>query len=118
MFSPQSSPEVAEEAEQGPEAPAGGAVRRGKRAAPAAAAPQPAKLSRAELYKPPTSEELTQLKETEDLFHSSLLRLQVSRGGRALPHRGSAGACGSPESEMTWVIKLSLLGEDQLVTRA
>nr|XP_030113545.1 nucleolar protein 6 isoform X1 [Taeniopygia guttata] len=72
-----SSPEVAEEAEQGPEAPAGGAVRRGKRAAPAAAAPQPAKLSRAELYKPPTSEELTQLKETEDLFHSSLLRLQI-----------------------------------------
>ncbi|XP_041278004.1 nucleolar protein 6 isoform X2 [Onychostruthus taczanowskii] len=79
------SPEAAEEAEQGPEPgpepglepPAGGAVRRGKRAAPGAAAPQPAKLSRAELYKPPTSEELTQLKETEDLFHSSLLRLQI-----------------------------------------
>ncbi|XP_039947003.1 nucleolar protein 6 [Hirundo rustica] len=71
------SPEAAEEAEQGPDAPAGGAVRRGKRAAPTAAAPQPAKLSRAELYKPPTSEELTQLKETEDLFHSSLLRLQI-----------------------------------------
>ncbi|NXO29479.1 NOL6 protein, partial [Cisticola juncidis] len=48
-----------------------------KRAAPTAAAPQPAKLSRAELYRPPTSEELTQLKETEDLFHSSLLRLQI-----------------------------------------
>ncbi|NXV02226.1 NOL6 protein, partial [Cettia cetti] len=74
VFSPQGSPE---EAEQGPEPPAGGAVRRGKRAAPTAAAPQPAKLSRAELYKPPTSEELTQLKETEDLFHSSLLRLQI-----------------------------------------
>ncbi|NXE69901.1 NOL6 protein, partial [Calcarius ornatus] len=75
------SPEEAEEAEQGPEPgsepPVGGAVRRGKRAAPAAAAPQPAKLSRAELYRPPTSEELTQLKETEDLFHSSLLRLQI-----------------------------------------
>ncbi|XP_058720347.1 nucleolar protein 6 isoform X2 [Poecile atricapillus] len=71
------SPEAAEEAEQGPEPPAGDAVRRGKRAAPTAAAPQPAKLSRAELYKPPTSEELTQLKETEDLFHSSLLRLQI-----------------------------------------
>ncbi|KAM4753887.1 LOW QUALITY PROTEIN: nucleolar protein 6 [Cyanocitta cristata] len=71
------SPEAAEEAEQGPEPPAGGAARRGKRAAPTAAAPQPAKLSRAELYKPPTSEELTQLKETEDLFHSSLLRLQI-----------------------------------------
>ncbi|XP_066195759.1 nucleolar protein 6 [Sylvia atricapilla] len=71
------SQETAEEAEQGPELPAGGAVRRGKRAVPTASAPQPAKLSRAELYKPPTSEELTQLKETEDLFHSSLLRLQI-----------------------------------------
>ncbi|NXO89357.1 NOL6 protein, partial [Certhia brachydactyla] len=67
----------AEEAEQGPEPRTGGAVRRGKRAAPVSADPQPAKLSRAELYKPPTSEELTQLKETEDLFHSSLLRLQI-----------------------------------------
>uniref|UniRef100_A0A663FFP6 Nucleolar protein 6 n=1 Tax=Aquila chrysaetos chrysaetos TaxID=223781 RepID=A0A663FFP6_AQUCH len=63
-----------------PPAGAGGAARGGKRAAPAeAGALQPAKLSRAELYKPPTSEELSQLKETEDLFHSSLLRLQVSR---------------------------------------
>lgn len=35
------------------------------------------KLSRRELYKPPTSEELNQLKETENLFHSSLLRMQV-----------------------------------------
>ncbi|NWW10874.1 NOL6 protein, partial [Oreocharis arfaki] len=77
VFSPQGSPEAAEEAEQGLEPPAGGAARSGKRAAPRAAAPQPAKLSRAELYKPPTSEELTQLKETEDLFHSSLLRLQI-----------------------------------------
>ncbi|NWT53831.1 NOL6 protein, partial [Erythrocercus mccallii] len=66
-----------EKVEQGPEPPGGGAVRRGRRAAPTAAASQPAKLSRAELYKPPTSEELTQLKETEDLFHSSLLRLQI-----------------------------------------
>uniref|UniRef100_A0A452SLY1 Nucleolar protein 6 n=1 Tax=Ursus americanus TaxID=9643 RepID=A0A452SLY1_URSAM len=38
---------------------------------------QPAKLSRAELYKEPTSEELNRLRETESLFHSSLLRLQV-----------------------------------------
>lgn len=106
MFSPQGSPEAAEEAEQGPEPRAGGAVRRGKRTAPTAAAPQPAKLSRAELYKPPTSEELTQLKETEDLFHSSLLRLQVRRGGRLVPHGGSAGGCGTSDSEMTWVIKL------------
>lgn len=89
MFSSQGSPEAAEEAEQGPEPTAGGAARRGKRAAPTASAPQAAKLSRAELYKPPTSEELTQLKETEDLFHSSLLRLQVSRGG-------SVGGCGTP----------------------
>uniref|UniRef100_A0A8C8AGU2 Nucleolar protein 6 n=1 Tax=Otus sunia TaxID=257818 RepID=A0A8C8AGU2_9STRI len=37
----------------------------------------PPRLGRAELYKPPTSEELSQLKETEDLFHSSLLRLQI-----------------------------------------
>lgn len=38
---------------------------------------QPVKLSRAELYKEPTSEELNHLRETESLFHSSLLRLQV-----------------------------------------
>ncbi|XP_075383089.1 nucleolar protein 6 isoform X2 [Mycteria americana] len=72
------SPETAEAAAQGREPPAGGAARSGKRPAPAGAgALQPSKLSRAELYKPPTSEELSQLKETEDLFHSSLLRLQV-----------------------------------------
>lgn len=38
---------------------------------------QPVKLSREELYKEPTSEELNRLRETESLFHSSLLRLQV-----------------------------------------
>uniref|UniRef100_A0A8D0GV09 Nucleolar protein 6 n=1 Tax=Sphenodon punctatus TaxID=8508 RepID=A0A8D0GV09_SPHPU len=38
---------------------------------------KPVKLSRLELYKPPTNEELNQLKETENLFHSSLLRLQI-----------------------------------------
>nr|XP_019589872.1 PREDICTED: nucleolar protein 6 isoform X1 [Rhinolophus sinicus] len=38
---------------------------------------RPVKLSRAELYKDPTSEELNHLRETESLFHSSLLRLQV-----------------------------------------
>ncbi|KAM8802879.1 nucleolar protein 6 [Rhynchonycteris naso] len=38
---------------------------------------QPVKLSQAELYKEPTSEELNRLRETENLFHSSLLRLQV-----------------------------------------
>ncbi|NXI45898.1 NOL6 protein, partial [Galbula dea] len=64
--------------EQGQEALAKGAARRRKRATLAGTgALQPVKLSRAELYKPPTSEELNQLKETEDLFHSSLLRLQI-----------------------------------------
>ncbi|XP_072215381.1 nucleolar protein 6 [Excalfactoria chinensis] len=68
----------AEEAERGPHSPARGSAR-GKKRKAAAAAPalEPVKLSRAELYKPPTNEELNQLKETEDLFHSSLLRLQI-----------------------------------------
>ncbi|XP_048448402.1 nucleolar protein 6-like [Rhincodon typus] len=35
------------------------------------------KLSKRELYKTPTNEELSQLKETENLFHSALLRMQV-----------------------------------------
>ncbi|NXT35119.1 NOL6 protein, partial [Pelecanoides urinatrix] len=79
-FSSQGSPEAAAQGRERP--PAGGAARSGKRAAPAGAgagagALQPAKLRRAEFYKPPTSEELSQLKETEDLFHSSLLRLQM-----------------------------------------
>lgn len=71
----------AEEGEQAPQPPGRGAARGKKRKAAAPAsipALQPVKLSRAELYKPPTNEELNQLKETEDLFHSSLLRLQVS----------------------------------------
>ncbi|XP_054842072.1 nucleolar protein 6 [Eublepharis macularius] len=38
---------------------------------------QPVKICKAELYKPPTSEELSRLKETENLFHSNLLRLQI-----------------------------------------
>nr|XP_014349230.1 PREDICTED: nucleolar protein 6 [Latimeria chalumnae] len=37
---------------------------------------KPVTLSKKDLYKPPTNEELNQLKETENLFHSSLLRLQ------------------------------------------
>ena len=36
-----------------------------------------AKLSQADLYKPPTNEELNSLKETKNLFHSSLFRMQV-----------------------------------------
>ena len=36
-----------------------------------------AKLGKTGLYKPPTSDEINQLKETENLFQSSLLRMQV-----------------------------------------
>ena len=35
------------------------------------------KLTNKELYKPPTNDELNQLKETENLFHSTLFRMQV-----------------------------------------
>ena len=35
------------------------------------------KMSQKDLYRPPTNEELNELKETENLFHSSLFRLQV-----------------------------------------
>ncbi|XP_063151962.1 nucleolar protein 6 [Candoia aspera] len=38
---------------------------------------QPVKLGKRELYKVPTNEELGHLKETENLFHSNLLRLQI-----------------------------------------
>uniref|UniRef100_A0A8C3CHV7 Nucleolar protein 6 n=1 Tax=Cairina moschata TaxID=8855 RepID=A0A8C3CHV7_CAIMO len=68
-------PAEAAEAEQGSQPPGRGAARGRKRPAPA---PAPSgRLSRAELYEPPSSEELNRLKETEDLFHSSLLRLQI-----------------------------------------
>ena len=36
-----------------------------------------AKLSKGDLYKPPTNDEINQLKETENLFHSTLFRMQV-----------------------------------------
>ena len=36
-----------------------------------------AKFSKADLYRPPTNDELNQLKETENLFHSTLFRMQV-----------------------------------------
>nr|CAB3264395.1 nucleolar protein 6-like [Phallusia mammillata] len=39
--------------------------------------PPPAKLSRSELYKPPTNEELMDLRETEMLFHSNLVKLEI-----------------------------------------
>lgn len=38
---------------------------------------RPVKLSRNDLYRPPTAEELNQLKEAESLFHCSLLKMQV-----------------------------------------
>ncbi|KAJ3604109.1 hypothetical protein NHX12_028850 [Muraenolepis orangiensis] len=38
---------------------------------------RPVKLSRKDLYKAPTAEELNQLKEAESLFHCSLLKLQM-----------------------------------------
>ena len=34
-------------------------------------------MSQKDLYRPPTNEELNELKETENLFHSWLFRLQV-----------------------------------------
>lgn len=37
----------------------------------------PVKLSRSDLYRPPTAEELKQLKEAESLFHCSLLKMQM-----------------------------------------
>lgn len=51
--------------------------KRAKAEPPAEGLLQPVKLSRADLYKEPTNEELNRLRETETLFHSSLLRLQV-----------------------------------------
>lgn len=38
----------------------------------------PNTLSKGDLYKAPTVEELNQLKEAESLFHCSLLKMQVS----------------------------------------
>lgn len=38
---------------------------------------RPVKLSKKELYKAPTVEELNQLKEAENLFHCSILKMQV-----------------------------------------
>uniref|UniRef100_A0A3Q3VZY5 Nucleolar protein 6 n=1 Tax=Mola mola TaxID=94237 RepID=A0A3Q3VZY5_MOLML len=58
------------------------AVVKAKRSKPEEAAVEelvyhPVKLSRSDLYKPPTAEELTQLKEAESLFHCSLLKMQM-----------------------------------------
>ncbi|KAG8456873.1 hypothetical protein GDO86_002603 [Hymenochirus boettgeri] len=51
--------------------------RRKKRAPESADMLKPVKLTKSELYKPPTNEELNRLKETEQLFHSNLLRMQI-----------------------------------------
>ncbi|KAJ7335150.1 hypothetical protein JRQ81_013091, partial [Phrynocephalus forsythii] len=57
--------------------PQEGRQRGKKRSSASEGTVQPVKLSKADLYKPPTSEELSRLKETENLFHSNLLRLQI-----------------------------------------
>uniref|UniRef100_H3CDV3 Nucleolar protein 6 n=1 Tax=Tetraodon nigroviridis TaxID=99883 RepID=H3CDV3_TETNG len=51
--------------------------RKVEKAAGEEAAFHPIKLSRSDLYRPPTAEELNQLKEAESLFHCSLLKMQV-----------------------------------------
>lgn len=43
----------------------------------AVAVPKKKQKTDKELYKPPTVEELNQLRETENLFHSNLFRLQI-----------------------------------------
>ncbi|XP_067386974.1 nucleolar protein 6 isoform X2 [Emydura macquarii macquarii] len=63
--------------EENQDLPKKGKLQGRKRASASDGIVKPVKISRADLYKPPTNEELNQLKETENLFHSSLLRLQV-----------------------------------------
>lgn len=73
--------------------------KRAKTDPPADSLLQPVKLSRAELYKEPTNEELNRLRETETLFHSSLLRLQVLTGDPGIGERDFPGVLrltGSP----------------------
>uniref|UniRef100_A0A096MKG2 Nucleolar protein 6 n=1 Tax=Rattus norvegicus TaxID=10116 RepID=A0A096MKG2_RAT len=70
-------PEVMELALEGLGKEKASSRKRAQAEAPAEGLPQPVKLSREELYKEPTNEELNRLRETEILFHSSLLRLQV-----------------------------------------
>ncbi|KAE8636849.1 hypothetical protein XENTR_v10003167 [Xenopus tropicalis] len=48
-----------------------------KRAPDADEVLRPVKLSKSDLYKPPTNDELNRLKETEHLFHTNLLRMQI-----------------------------------------
>ncbi|EMP32511.1 Nucleolar protein 6 [Chelonia mydas] len=63
--------------EENQDLPKKGKAQGRKRASAAEGVVKQVKLSRADLYKLPTNEELNQLKETENLFHSSLLRLQI-----------------------------------------
>ncbi|TNM89755.1 hypothetical protein fugu_003989 [Takifugu bimaculatus] len=51
--------------------------RKAEEAAGEEAVYRPVKLSRNDLYRPPTAEELNQLKEAESLFHCSLLKMQM-----------------------------------------
>ncbi|XP_068167912.1 nucleolar protein 6 [Antennarius striatus] len=48
-----------------------------KRSRPEEVVYHPVKLSRSDLYRPPSAEELNQLKEAESLFHCSLLKMQM-----------------------------------------
>ena len=76
------TPSDASHAEEDDDAAGGGVVSaNGKRTKSSSndgdAVLRPVKLSRKDLYKPPTVEELNQLKEAESLFHCSLLKMQV-----------------------------------------
>ncbi|KAJ8380561.1 hypothetical protein SKAU_G00013390 [Synaphobranchus kaupii] len=69
----ESSHSEGEEEEEGPK----GTKRSMKQGASEDGVMRPVKLSRGDLYKPPTAEELNQLKEAENLFHCSLLKMQM-----------------------------------------
>ena len=77
MAPPDASSDDEEEMDKKEEAPV-----KAKRSKPEQSGDQevvyhPVKLSRNDLYRPPTAEELNQLKEAESLFHCSLLKMQV-----------------------------------------
>ena len=65
------------------------------------------KLSKAELYKPPTNEEMHQLRETENLFHSNLFRLQVTCSIQSVSS-GSKGVGGFKSTPVFFRLLVSL----------
>ncbi|KAM4808387.1 nucleolar protein 6 [Rhinophrynus dorsalis] len=69
--------DLSSEEEDDPQVPTEKDKAGAKRGSEAAEILRPVKLSKSELYKPPTNEELNRLKETEQLFHSNLLRMQI-----------------------------------------